>query len=192
MMTWHVLVFKHPRCYTLARMWVPLIFVPLQTFLFGSLDFVADQLGVLCLHEEVLVPVPTRGGAPSIECNGPLDDLNVETPTLRLEPMLGTNPTVSDLHIVLYSLFNTFRQLFGGTLLSPSQPPCDLFPHDFMSPMDACVRVLRRMLTPPPLMSDFMGMVGYALASFHDLVDDEVESDGSSIGDVMAPGHPLS
>ena len=45
---------------------------------------------------------------------------------------------------------------------------------------------------PPPLMSKFMGMAGYAPASFHNLIDDEVESDGSSIGDVMAPGHPLS
>ena len=48
------------------------------------------------------------------------------------------------------------------------------------------------MLTPPSLTSKFMGMAGYAPTSFHDLVDDEVESDGSSIGDVMAPGHPLS
>ena len=48
------------------------------------------------------------------------------------------------------------------------------------------------MLTPPSLTSKFMGMAGYASASFHDLVDDEVESDGSSIDDVMAPGHPLS
>ena len=43
-----------------------------------------------------------------------------------------------------------------------------------------------------PLTSEFMGMASYAPASFHDLVDDEVESDGSSIGNVMAPGHPLS
>ena len=48
------------------------------------------------------------------------------------------------------------------------------------------------MLAPPPLTSEFVGMVGYAPASFHDLVDDEVESDGSSIGDVVAPSHPLS
>ena len=48
------------------------------------------------------------------------------------------------------------------------------------------------MLVPPPLTSEFMGMAGYASASFHDLVNDEVESDGSNIGDVMAPGHPLS
>jgi len=35
-------------------------------------------------------------------------------------------------------------------------------------------------------------MVSYAPTSFHDLMDDEVESDGSSIGDVVAPSHPLS
>ena len=48
------------------------------------------------------------------------------------------------------------------------------------------------MLTLPPLTSEFVGMMGYAPTSFHDLIDDEVESDGSSIGDVVAPGHPLS
>ena len=56
-------------------------------------------------REEALVPVPTGGGAPSVG-PGPLDDLNVKTPALRLEPMLGSNPTVSAVHIVLYSLFN--------------------------------------------------------------------------------------
>ena len=48
------------------------------------------------------------------------------------------------------------------------------------------------MLTPLPLMSEFVGMVGYAATSFHDLINDEVKSDGSSIGNVMAPSHPLS
>ena len=48
------------------------------------------------------------------------------------------------------------------------------------------------MLAPPPLTSEFVGMAGYAPASFHDLMDDKVESDGSSIGDVVAPSHPLS
>ena len=37
-----------------------------------------------------------------------------------------------------------------------------------------------------PFTSEFMGMAGYAPVSFHDLMDDEVESDGSSIGDVVA------
>ena len=71
----------------LAGMWAPLVFVPLQTF-FESLDFIADQLGVLHLREEVLVLASTGGGAPSTDPR-PLDDLNVETPALRLKPMLG-------------------------------------------------------------------------------------------------------
>ena len=37
-----------------------------------------------------------------------------------------------------------------------------------------------------------MEMAGYAPTSFHDHVDDEVESDGPSIGDVVASDHPLS
>ena len=45
---------------------------------------------------------------------------------------------------------------------------------------------------PSPLTSEFMGMVGYAPASFHNLIDDEVKSNGSSIDDIMAPGHSLS
>ena len=113
--------------------WVPPVFEPSQTFLFGSLDFIADQLGVLCLREEALVPAPTRGGAPSTG-PGPLDDLNVETPALHLEPMLGSNSTVSNVHVVLYSLFITFYQLAGGTPLSPPRPPCDRFPYGFVSP----------------------------------------------------------
>ena len=48
------------------------------------------------------------------------------------------------------------------------------------------------MRTPLLLTSEFMGMAGYAPASFHDLADEEVESNGSSIGNVTAPGHPLS
>ena len=43
-----------------------------------------------------------------------------------------------------------------------------------------------------PLMSEFVGMASYDLASFHDLMDEDVESDDSSIGDVVAPSHPLS
>ena len=44
------------------------------------------------------------------------------------------------------------------------------------------------MLTPPPLTSEFMGMASYVPTCFYKLVDDEVEIDGSSIGD-MAPSH---
>ena len=44
------------------------------------------------------------------------------------------------------------------------------------------------MPAPPPLASEFVGMVSYAPTYFLDLMDDDVESDGSRIGDV-APSH---
>ena len=72
-------------------MWVSPVFQPLQTFLFGSLDFVADHLGVLCLPEEALVSASTGGGAPSIG-PGPLDDLNVETLALSPQAHAGLKP----------------------------------------------------------------------------------------------------
>jgi hypothetical protein len=40
----------------------------------------------------------------------------------------------------------------------------------------------------PPLTFEFVGMASYAPTNFLDLMDDDVESDGSSIGD-MAPSH---
>ena len=46
------------------------------------------------------------------------------------------------------------------------------------------------MLTPPPLTSEFVGMVSYAPTYFNELIEDEVESDGSSIGDVAPSHHP--
>ena len=72
------------------------------------------------------------------------------------------------------------------------QTPYDQFPYGLVSPSDVYARGLQKMLAPPPLTSEFMGMASYAPASFRDLKDDEVESDSSSIGDVMGPSHPLS
>ena len=44
------------------------------------------------------------------------------------------------------------------------------------------------MLAPPPLTSEFVGMASYAPTYFLDLMDDDVEIDGSSISDVT-PSH---
>ena len=64
-----------------VEMWVPPVFEPSQTFLFGSLDFFANRLGVLHLREEALVPASV-GGAPSIGSGTP-DDFNDEAPVLH-------------------------------------------------------------------------------------------------------------
>ena len=47
------------------------------------------------------------------------------------------------------------------------------------------------MLAPHPLTSEFVGMASYAPTYFLDIMDDDVGSDGSSIGD-MAPSHHRS
>ena len=54
--------------------------------------------------------------------------------------------------------------------------------------MDAYARGLQRMSTLPLLTSEFMGMASYAPTCFLNVMDDDVESDGSSIGDVV-PSH---
>ena len=72
--------------------------------------------------------------------------------------------------------------------MSLPRPPYDRFPYGLVSPTDAYARGLRRMPASPPLMSEFMGMTSYAPTYFLSLMDDDVESDGSSIGDV-APSH---
>ena len=88
----------------------------------------------------------------------------------------------------MYSLFSIFRRLLGGTPLSLTQPPYDQFPYGLASFVDAYARGLQRMLALPPLTSEFVGMASYAPTCFLDLMDDDVESNGSSIDDV-APSH---
>ena len=65
-----------------------------------------------------------------------------------------------------------------------SWPPYGRFPYGLVSPMDAYARGLQKIMAPPALTSEFMGMASYAPTCFLDLMDDDVESDGSSIGDV--------
>ena len=74
--------------------------------------------------------------------------------------------------------------------MSAPQTPYDRFPYSLVSPTDACARGLRRALVPPPLTSKFMGMASYTPTTFHELLDDEVESDGSSISNVVPIHNP--
>ena len=94
---------------------------------------------------------------------------------------------MSNVHIVIYSLFTVFPRFSGGTPSSLLRPPCDRFPYGLTSAVDAYARGLRRMLAPL-LTSELVGMASYAPTIFHELLDDKVESDSSSIGDV-APSH---
>ena len=95
---------------------VPLVFAPSQAFLFGSLNFVADRLSVLHLHEEALV-LASIEGAPSIG-SGTHDNFNDAASVLHSEQTLCSNPAVSNAHTVIYSLFTISHRLSGGTVLS--------------------------------------------------------------------------
>ena len=132
------------------------------------------------------------GEGTSFVGSGTPGDFNNLAPALHSEPAHGSNPTVSNIRFVIYSLFTVFHRFSRGTLLSLPRPPCDRFPYGLATLMDAYARGLQRMLAPPLLASEFVGMARYAPASFHDLMDDDDESDDSSIGDVVAPSHPLS
>ena len=87
-------------------MWVPPIFEPSQAFFLGSLDFVVDRLGILHLREEALIPAPI-GGAPSIDSGA--HDFSGTAPALHSEQTLCSNPTMSNVHAVIYLLFSIFR-----------------------------------------------------------------------------------
>ena len=86
---------------------IPPIFEPSQAFLFGSLDFVADQLSILHLREKATISAPV-GGAPSVGSGTP-NDFNDEAPALHFEQMLCSTPAVSNVHIVIYLMFTIFR-----------------------------------------------------------------------------------
>lgn len=176
---------------TLSGTWVPTIFVPFQAFRFRSLDFVTNQLGVLRLCKETTPPA-SPGKVAHIIVREPLDDLDVEALALRIKSVLGMSPMVNDVDTIMYSLANIFSQLSGGASLSPPCSPRAWLPFGLASPTDAYARGLWRVMTSFLHPCEFVGMVDYAFASFHDLCDDELESDGSSIGDVMALDHPLS
>ena len=91
----------------LVGMRVAPIFEPSHAFLFESLDFIADRLGVLHLYEKALVPAHV-GGAPSIGSGTP-NGFNDEAPALQSEQTLCSNPAVSNVHVVIYSPFTIFH-----------------------------------------------------------------------------------
>ena len=100
-----------------AGMRVPPIFEPSQAFLFGSLDFIADRLGVLRLREETRDPAPV-GVTFSVDFG--TRDLNGTASALHSEQTLCSTPIVSNVYVVIYLLFSIFHRLPRGTQLSPT------------------------------------------------------------------------
>ena len=80
-----------------------------------SLDFVVGRLGILRLHEEALISAPI-GGASSIG-SGTHDDFNDEASALHSEQTLCSNPAMSNVHTVIYSLFTISYRLSERTVL---------------------------------------------------------------------------
>ena len=97
------------------------------TFLFGSLEFITDQLGALHLHEEEAAPADTEEPTPPpkprnlrrrrsvhwrIKKHRPSQPTRAVLRCISL--MMASNPTVEDVNLVIFFLANVSRQLAGG------------------------------------------------------------------------------
>ena len=93
-------------------MQVPPIFEPSHAFLFESLDFIADRLGVLYLREETRDPALV-GETSSIDSG--THNFDGAASTLHSEQTLCSNPAVSNIHAILYLLHSIFHHHMAGS-----------------------------------------------------------------------------
>ena len=107
------------------------LFPPSQTFQFGILEFITDQLGALHLHEEEaaladteepFAPTKPRDLRHRRSVRWRIKKRRPSQPTRavlrRIALMMASNPAVKDDNLVLFSLANVSRQLVGGPPLS--------------------------------------------------------------------------
>ena len=114
-------------------MWVPPVFALSQAFLFGSLDFVADRLGVLHLRDEAHVLAPIEG-VPSIDSG--TCDIDGAASALLSEQTLCSNPAVNNTHTVTYSSFTIPNRAPRETVSSTPQTLHDRFHYGLASSTD--------------------------------------------------------
>ena len=107
--------------------WAPPPFPPSQTFHFGSLEFITDQLGALRLHEEEATSAAAEEPVPLLKLHKLKRRRSIRwhirkrrpsQPThavlCRIALMMASNPAVGDVNLVLFSLANVSWQLAGG------------------------------------------------------------------------------
>jgi hypothetical protein len=135
----------------------------------------------LHLSEGDATSAPPEEGATLAD---PIGDLDAKALASRIEHLLGTDPSPEDVDIIVYSLFNTFRQLSGGPPLEPPNSWRSPFPFGLENAVAVIVREVRAVMPAPPAVAEFVAMAGRLPASFHDLLadaDSDPLSDSSSM-----------
>jgi len=177
--------------------WAPPPFPPSQTFQFGSLEFITDQLGALHLHEEEAAPADTEEPAPPPKPRNLRRRRSVRwrvkkhrpsQPTRavlhRISLMMASNPAVEDVNLVCFSLANVSQQLAGGPPLVPPRSFSEQLPFGLRNAASVYAREVRKAAQRFQPTSQFVGMTESYPDSIHDLLCYENPlSDSSCTGD---------